>query len=388
MEKRAEWLAWCADSDPELGHAPHSDNRRNRLRSKNLYRSIVVTQQQANAQPPSAAAMRLATAYIASQLVNTTVKLCIPDILGDGAMTAEELAHATGAQSGMMCRLLRALAAFDVVTDLGTGRFELTPVGQTLRSDSANSVRPLVELFGSENFWQTFASLSECVKTGQNAYQILYGLDCSFDYYEEHPELARIFDDAMSTVSGFVGSAIARTYDFTRIHHVIDVGGGHGKILASILGSHPHLRGTVFDLPRVVEGAPSLLAREGVAHRCKTVAGDMFSSIPVGGDLYLLCNVIHDWDDEHATKVLRACSQAMAVGAKLVMLERVMPERIEPRPMVQANVLLDLRMLVGTCGGRERTERELDDLLGTARLRLSRILATGMPTSIVEASPA
>jgi len=287
-----------------------------------------------------------------------------------------------------MRRLLRALAAFNVVKDLGTGKFELTPVGHCLRSDAVNSVRPLVAMFGSESFWQTFACLAECIKTGQNAYQILYGLDYSFAYYEQHPDFARIFDDAMSAVSAFTGPAAAEAYDFARISHVIDIGGGHGRVLASILKAYPHLRGTLFDLPRVVERAPSLLAKEEVADRCDVVGGDMLTSVPAGGDLYLLCQVIHDWDDEHASNVLQACRRAMAPAAKLVILDRVMPERIEANPAVQANVLLDLRMLVGTRGGRERTAGEFAALLRATGLRLERILPTRMPASLVEASPA
>ena len=344
--------------------------------------------EQAFREPPSAVAMRLATAYIASQAVNVATKFGIPDILGHAAMTAVEIAQATGAQAHMMRRLLRALAAFDVVKDLGTGKFQLTPVGQCLRSDASNSVRPLVAMFGSESFWKTFASLTDCIKTGRNAYQILYDLDCSFAYYEKHPDIAQIFDDAMSTVSAFTGPATAEAYDFARVKHIIDIGGGHGRFIASVLKAHPHLRGTLFDLPRVVEGAPTLLAKEGVADRCEVVGGDMFNSVPTGGDIYLLCQVIHDWDYEHARKILHACRLAMAPAAKLVILDRVMPERIEPNPLVQANVLLDLRMLVGTCGGLERTADEFAALLRAAAFRLERIIPSRMPASLVEASPA
>jgi hypothetical protein len=288
----------------------------------------------------------------------------------------------------MMRRLLRALAAFDVIKDLGTGKFELTAVGHCLRSDATNSMHPLTTMFGSESFWETFASLAECIKTGRNAYQNLYGLDSSFAYYEKHPDFARVFNDAMSAVSAFTGPAVAEAYDFARVSHVIDIGGGHGKVLASILKAHPHLRGTLFDLPRVVDGAPSLLSKEGLADRCEVVGGDMLISVPPGGDLYLLCQVIHDWDDEHAGKVLHACRQAMASEAKLIILDRVMPERIEPDPVAQANVVLDLRMLVGTQGGRERTAGEFAALLTAGGLWLQRIIRTAMPASLVEANPA
>jgi len=376
----------CANSDLGLAAVTHSESCLE-ASHQTINRSSVVNVEQAHRQPPSAVAMRLATAYIASQAVNAATKLGIPDLLGDDAVTAVEIAQATGSQANMMRRLLRALAAFDVVTDLGAGKFGLTPVGQCLRSDVPNSVRPLVAMFGCDSFWQTFASLTDCIKTGKNAYQILYGLDCSFAYYEKHADVAQIFDDAMSMVSAFTGPASAEAYDFARVKHIVDVGGGHGRFIASVLKAHPHLRGTLFDLPRVVEDAPKLLMKEGVSDRCEVVGGDMFTSVPAGGDIYLICQVIHDWDDEYASKVLRACRRAMAPAAKLVILDRVMPERIEPNPLIQADVLLDLRMLVGTRGGLERTADEFAALLTAAALRLERIIPTRMPASLVEASP-
>ena len=337
--------------------------------------------------PPSAIAARLGMAYMASQAVNAATKLGVADVLSKGALTFDDIAQATKTQPGMMHRLLRALAAFDVVKDLGSGRFELTQVGDCLRADSPTSVRPLVLLLGSESFYHAFGSLDACVRTGQNAYQILHGLESSFAYYEKHPEAGRLFDDAMSANSALVGATAAKAYDFSGVGRVVDVGGGHGKVLASILKAHANLRGTLFDLPRVVEGASALLAKEGVADRCDAVGGDMFVSVPVGGDIYLLSHVIHDWDDEHSTKVLRVCRRAMAPSAKLLIVDRVMPERIEPDPMVKGNILLDLRMMVGTVGGRERTAEEFRSLLKAADLQLARVIATPAPVSIVEAMP-
>jgi hypothetical protein len=343
--------------------------------------------EQSRSSPASAIATRLAMGYIASQAMIVATKLGIADLLSKGALTSGEIARSTETQPGTIHRLLRALAAFDIVRDLGSGRFELTPVGDCLRVDSPNSVRPLVLLFGSESFWQTFASLDACIKTGQNAYQILHGLESSFAYYEKHPDVARVFDDAMSAGSALIGATAARTYDFSGIGRVVDVGGGHGKVLASILKANPNLRGTLFDLPRVAEGASALLAKEGVADRCESVGGDMFASVPAGGDVYLLSHVIHDWDDAHAVKVLQVCRRAMAPMAKLLILDRVMPERIDPNPIVQGNVMLDLRMLVGTVGGRERTTEEFKSLLNAADLRLTRVIPTPAPVSIVEATP-
>jgi hypothetical protein len=237
------------------------------------------------------------------------------------------------------------------------------------------------------NFWQVFASLDECVRTGNNAYQLLYGLEGSFAYYEKHPDKAHVFDAAMSSLSAITGPAVASSYDFAAVDRVVDIGGGHGKVLASILKKHPRLLGVLFDLPRVVEGAASFLTAEGIADRCEVVGGDMFESVPTGCDIYLLSHIIHGWDDERAIKVLQTCRRAMASTAKLIILDRVMPERVQPDPMVQAKVLVDLVMMVGTSGGRERTESEFQALLTAAGLRLQHV--TPMPTtdSLVVAGP-
>jgi hypothetical protein len=337
--------------------------------------------------PPPTIALRLLSAYQVAQTVRTATELGVTDILGDGALACEEIAQATGTQADRMRRLLRALAALDVVKDLGSGKFELTPVGHCLRADVPNSVRPLARLSGSVR--EAFGSLAECVKTGKNAFEILHGVEGPFAYLAKHPDLARAFDDAMTAFSAFTGPAVAQSYDFAGVRHVIDVAGGHGHVLASILKAHPHLRGTLLDVPRVVEGARAFLAKEGVADRCDVVEGNMFASVPAHGDLYLLSHILHDWDEERAGAVLQACRRAMAPQSKLLIADLVLPERAEPNPVMQNNMLFDLVMMVWT-GGRERTEGELRALLNAARLRLVGVIPMPMQIadSLVEATPA
>jgi O-methyltransferase domain/Dimerisation domain len=330
----------------------------------------------------------LATAYQASQALIVAVKLGIPDLLAGRARGSADLAQETGTQPDRMHRLLRALAAFDVVKDLGEGEFELAPSGDFLRSDAPNSVRPLVLMYGSDIFSRTAVSLGECVRTGKNAFQLLHGMGDIFDCLEKDRELAHVFDGAMSGRSALTGLAVARAYDFRNIKHLVDVAGGQGKMLASVLKSHPHLHGTLYDLPRVANGASEFLAQEGIADRCQVVSGDVFTSVPAGGDLYLLSRVIHDWDDLRATEILRSCRRAMAADARLLVLDRVVPEQIQPGPMSQSHAMLDLTMMLWTAGGRERTAREFAAMIKPAGLRLARIISMSIPDSLLELTPA
>ena len=185
----------------------------------------------------AAVAVRLALAYQAAQAVYVATELGILDLLGKGVTTSQQLARQTATHPDMLLRLLRALAAFEVVTDVGEGKFELTPVGQCLRADAAQSVRPLVLMYGSEHARHIFSSLRECLKTGKNAFEIQFGALTSFDYIDKHSNLAQVFHDGMSAASAFTGPAAARAYDFGHVRHIVDVGGGRGRVLGVDLTS-------------------------------------------------------------------------------------------------------------------------------------------------------
>ena len=264
----------------------------------------------------------------------------------------------------------------------------MTCVGECLRAESASSVRPLILMYGSDHARQMFGCLQECVASGNSAFQIAFGSADGFQYFDSHPDLAIVFNDGMSAASTFTGPAIASAYSFAGVRHLVDVGGGHGAVLGTILKAHPHLYGTLFDLPSVIEGASVRMADDDLAGRCNAVAGDMFDAVPSGGDLYLLAHIVHNWDDARATNVLRSCRQAMGSGAKLVILDRVMPERVDPDDAVRGNVLIDLMMLVRTAGGRERTAAEFEALLAAADLKLERIISLQISEALLEAKPA
>jgi hypothetical protein len=337
---------------------------------------------------PAGRAVQLALAYQAAHAVYVATRLNVPDHLGEGALTADAIALRCNASPDRMRRLLRALAAFDLLNDLGADTFELTAIGACLRGDALQSVRPLVLMYGSDNARQVFHGLEECVKTGRNGFEIVFGVANSFDYFDGCPELGRVFDDGMSAASVLTGPAAAKTYAFDAVRHVVDVGGGQGGVIAAILRAHPHLRATLFDLPRVVAGASALPAEKDGPGRCRVVAGDMFDAVPPGGDLYLLSHVIHNWDDAHATRILQSCRRAMSRGSRLLILDRVMQERIEADRVTQGNVLIDLMMMARTPGGCERTADEFELLLANANFDLCRIIPMQIPESLIEAVPA
>jgi hypothetical protein len=243
-------------------------------------------------------------------------------------------------------------------------------------------------MFGHANFWRTWGELGHCVQTGGTAAALLFGPGDTFARYSADPGLARAFNAGMTVLSATVAGAVAAAYDFSGHSRVVDVGGGRGQLIAAILKANPKLRGVLFDLPGVVASAGDVLAEAELADRCEVVGGDMFEAVPGDGDLYVLSRVVHDWDDARATAILASCRRAMAGRpASLLLVERVLPDRIAQGLEAQAKSLSDLNMMVRT-GGRERTEREFGALLGVVRLRLVRVIRTDTQVSIVVAKAA
>ena len=221
--------------------------------------------------PAAAAAVRLALSYQVSHALYVATRLGIWDLLAAEVCTISEIASRAGTHVQSMLRLLRALAAFDLVRDVGAGRFELTLVGECLTSNSTSSVRPLVLMYGSEHARQMFGHLEQCIATGRSAFEIAFGAASGFSYLQGRPDLAQVFNDGMSAASRFTGAAIIKSYDFDGVRQVIDVGGGHGEVLAAILHAYPHLRATLFELPSVIQGASGKIAGADLRGRCALV---------------------------------------------------------------------------------------------------------------------
>ena len=334
---------------------------------------------------PGAVLLRLVNGAAAAQVVAVAVRLGLADLLAEGSRETEALAAATGTHAPSLWRLLRALAALGVAVEEADGRFALGPLGGPLRSGVPGSVRDLVMLFGHPDFWATWGALEHCVRTGETAVRHLFGVETTFERYAADPAFGAVFDAGMAVLAERGAAAVLAAWPFPEKGLVVDVGGGQGTLLAAVLRAWPRLRGVVLDLPGVAERAARLLQTAGLGDRASAESGDMFSGVPRGADLYLLKSVLHDWADDRAAAVLRSCRAAMTrPGARLLVVERVLPERMAPDPASVAHAVGDLMMLT-RAGGRERTEAEYAALLAGARLRLARVVPTASQYSVLEA---
>jgi O-methyltransferase domain len=332
--------------------------------------------------PASAQILHMSfTALVIARAVYVAAKLGIPDLLQDQQLQSEELAQATGMQPGALYRLLRALSSAGIVSEFPEHRFALTPVGRVLRSDVPGSMRALVVFCGEPFYLQAWQEILYSIQTGKPAWDKVHGM-AVFDYYRQHPEDARIFDEAMTSLSWAEAHAVVRAYDFARFRTLVDVGGGHGTLLMTILHAHPQLHGILFDQPQVVEGARSRMTSEGLASRCDVVAGDFFQAVPQGGDAYMLKSIIHDWDDEYSVALLKNCRQVIPAEGRLLVIETVVP----PPGEAHYAKYQDLEMLV-MLGSQERTVEEYAALFTRAQFKLVGVVPTQEPLSIVEAVP-
>ena len=324
---------------------------------------------------------RMVEGYQVSQAIHVAATLGIADLLADAPLTSDELAAATRTHPPTLYRLLRALAGAAILHEHDGRRFELAPLGRALRSDAPDSIAGWAAFVGRPYYWEAWAGLLHSVQTGENAFQHVHGTDV-WTYRSTHPEESAVFNRAMTSLSRRATAALLATCDFGRFKTVVDVGGGNGALIAAILAAHPQVQGVLFDQPHVVSAAAPLLARAGVADRCRTVGGSFFDSVPEGGDAYVLRAVIHDWDDEHCVRIIRRVGNALKESGRLLLVERVIAPPDEGRDAKFS----DLNMLVGP-GGRELTQEEFTTLLEASGLRLERVLDAGS-FCIVEAAAA
>lgn len=318
--------------------------------------------------------------FRSTQVIYVVAKLGLADHLAEGPMTAVELASRTNVNEVNLGRVLRLAAYYDLVAELAGGHFELTAHGRPLRTGGDESICATAIMLGEEHY-RAWGDLLHSVKAGEPAFDHMYGLPM-FDYLAAHPDAQATFDAAMSAGSEMFLASMVDNYDFSKARVIVDVGGGNGSVSAIVLKRNPSMQAVIFDQPQVLESAERYLSDAGVRSRCSLVPGDFFTSAPEGGDLYMLSNIVHDWDDKRALRILRNCREAMKPDAAILLLEAVLPEHGQPSHAAMA----DVNMMV-MLTGLERTEEQYRVLLLAADLKLTRVIPVEERVSLIEARP-
>jgi hypothetical protein len=308
-----------------------------------------------------------------ARAVETAAELGVADLVADGPRSIDDLAEATDSHAPSLYRLLRALAAHGVFEELEGRRFAQTPRSATLTAAHPRSLRDTARLFGAEWEWRSWAAFPHSIRTGRPSVDAVYGMSL-WQYFDDvDPAAGAVFDAAMTSGSNRLAPAILAAYDFSAFSTLVDVGGGHGHMLAALLQANPRLRGVLFDRPSTVAALHDDLRASGVAERVEVVAGSFFDRIPPGADAYVLKLVLHDWDDESAGQILGRLREAVPAQGRLLVVDRVLSRTTD----LPAAALVDLVMLKNHAG-RERTEDEFRTLLSGAGFELTHVAPAGL----------
>ncbi len=349
-----------------------------------------------------------------TQTIYVAAKLRIADLLSEAPKSCDEMAAATLTPAHSLLRLLQAIRSLGIVETVEGDKFALTAVGRSLQAERPGSVRAMVLTLG-EIHYDAWGSLLRSVKTGTAAFPSVFGaplfdhLDRNgeihydawgsllrsvqtgtaafpsvfgaplFEHLDRNREAGETFHEAMTDLSALVSQVVLLAYDFAGIDVLADVGGGYGQFLTAVLQTYPNMRGILLDTPVVIAAADKQLEFHACRDRCTLVPGNMLEAVPRGAGAYLMSGVIHDWDDEDATRILDACRRAMTPSGRVLVVETILPSGED----TSFGTLLDLNMLVMT-GGRERTERDFRRLFGAAGLTVTRIVPTLAPQCVIE----
>lgn len=324
----------------------------------------------------------LAIGYWVARLIHVAAKLRLADLLRKGPQPLEDLATAASVQPEPLYRILRALASVGIFTETRGRRFKLTPLAATLQTGVSGSMHAWAIMINEHWGWDSWKELLYGVKTGKVPFLKAHGVPI-FEYLEKHPDDLEVFGESMTSISQIENPAVAAAYKFSEIRTLIDVAGGHGSLLATILKANPRLKGVLFDRGPVIARAESdqYMTTRGISGRCRLERGDFFEAVPKGGDAYIMKNILHDWNDEACVKILRNCRAAMNEKGKILVVDNVIAPGNDP----SWGKLLDIQMLI--IGGRERTRQEFTALFATARLKLTRVVPTKCSLSIIEGIP-
>ena len=331
------------------------------------------------ADTPATRLRDLIAGFVLSRAIYAAASFEVADLVAKSPTDAQTLARERGADANALYRVLRALASVGVFTEDANGKFSNTPMSELLRSDVPGSLRALSLMYGDDDVWAAWGLMLHSVRTGDAGMNQVVGMH-AFDHYARHPEKAKVFDQAMVSSSSLVNRALTEAYDFSRFGRIVDVAGGYGSTLCAVLNAAPNLRGILFDMPHVIEGAKARVAAQGFANRCEFAAGNMFESVPAGADAYFMKHILHDWDDAACGKILAAIRKAIPPDGRLLVSEKI----ILPGPSGYYGKITDLVMLVHNQGGRERTEAEYRELFARAGFKLTRIVPTFADHSLLE----
>jgi O-methyltransferase domain/Dimerisation domain len=326
---------------------------------------------------PQVAMLKLITGAWLSQAIYAAAELGVADALAEGPKTLEALSLRLGANPPALYRLLRLLASHEIFAEQPDGSFAQTPRGECLEKDAFGSVRAMALVCGEEHY-RSWGDILYSLKTGAPAFDRLY-TQGFYEYLNSNVRASHLFNDAMSNMAILGNLAVAGAYPFPAQGTIVDVGGGHGPLLAAILNQTPKAKGILFDTPQATSEAHAFLQAAGVEERVACHAGNFFEAVPQGGDIYLLSRILQSFNDEACQKLLSNCRKAMRPGSKVLIIEMVIPPGNHPF----FGKLSDLNMLIMT-HGRERTAKEYAALLETAGLTFSRLLSTESPMSILE----
>ncbi|MCB9894409.1 MAG: methyltransferase [Planctomycetes bacterium] len=331
--------------------------------------------------PPPVQLLQSMFGFMVTKCLSAVAYHNIPDALKDGPLYYTDLASVTGTDQRALHRVMRMLSSAGMFKETEPGTFALTPATELLCADAPGSMRDMAVMITSPSHWLPWGRMEDTLKTGESGPQHAFGVDFfGWCQREENSEQWEIFNAAMTSFSSGTSHAVADAFDFSGFKHIVDIGGGHGYFLKTILEKAPHAKGTLFDLPGVVEGADA----KKLGDRIEPQSGDFFKAVPAGGDCYTLKHIIHDWGDEQSITILKNIAAGMATDGRVLLIETVMPDSPEPHPAK----FMDVNMLAMTEGGCERTEKEYTNLFAKAGLKLVKIHPTASPMSVIEAAKA
>jgi ubiquinone/menaquinone biosynthesis C-methylase UbiE len=327
--------------------------------------------------PPKIIMSQMIFGLVISKAIYCVAKLNIADTLAaHGPMNCSALAAKSSAHEESLYRLMRALASIGIFREDENGNFLLTPMAECLRDDSPDSVKAMA--LGVGNVWfKAYSELLYPIETGKGGFEYAIGMPV-FEYLTANPEEGKIFDRMMTDIHGGETQPMIDDYDFSSFKTIVDVGGGNGEVITSILKRHEEVKGILFDLPEVINRARQNITSTGLNDRCQLDTGNFFESVSKGGDAYIMRHIIHDWCDKDAVTILSNCRKAMNPGGKVLVVEAVIQEGNEPSPFK----LLDITMLM--VGGKERTKKQFENIFSQAGLKLNRVVPFQNDLSVVE----